>query len=64
VRSEANGSAVRFRSPFTACPGGTRLAPLRSPARSSERCMSDYIYAVRLGFAFGLLGVVLLYVVA
>jgi hypothetical protein len=45
------------------CASGTRVALLgtSSPYRAGAP-MPDYIYAVRLGLAFGLLGMVLLFV--
>jgi hypothetical protein len=46
------------------CAPGTRVALLATslPCRAGA-LVSDYIYAVRLGLAFGLLGMVLLFVV-
>jgi hypothetical protein len=45
------------------CASGTRVAQLgTSSPNSAGAPKSDYIYAVRLGLAFGLLGMVLLFV--
>jgi hypothetical protein len=66
VRHEANPAPAVTHEEITRrarCASGTRVALLAtsSPYRAGAP-VSDYIYAVRLGLAFGLLGVVLLFV--